>query len=144
MGIAGRRLSSRLLENPWLLLGIFAMLINDMTELQEFMDKIVAFRDERDWKQFHTPKDLAISLMLEAAEVAEHFQWKNAEEIAAYATTKRDALGDELADVLSYLLLISNEFGIDLAEAFRRKTAKAAEKYPVEKAKGRHTKYTEL
>ncbi len=120
------------------------MLGYDMSELNEFMQKIVAFRDERDWRQFHTPKDLAISLMLEAAEVAEHFQWKSEEEMREYANSKRDELGDELADVLSYLLLISHEFGIDLAEAFRRKTSKAAEKYPVEKAKGNHKKYSEL
>lgn len=120
------------------------MLFNNMTELQEFMEKIVAFRDERDWKQFHKPKDLAISLMLEAAEVAEHFQWKSEKEMSQYADSKRDELGDELADVLSYLLLISHEYGIDLAEAFRRKTAKTAEKYPVEKARGNHKKYSDL
>lgn len=115
-----------------------------MSELQEFTDKLVAFRDERDWKQFHKPKDLAISLMLEAAEVAELFQWKSDEEMEQYADSRNDELGDELADVLSYLLLISHKYGIDLAEAFRRKNVKAAEKYPVEKAKGNHKKYSEL
>lgn len=87
---------------------------------------------------------MAISLMLEAAEVAEHFQWKNEEEIAAYLGERKDELGDELADTLYWLLLISHDFGIDIGEAFRRKIAKSAEKYPVDKAKGNHKKYTEL
>jgi len=115
-----------------------------MSDLKELTDQVVAFRDERDWKQFHKQKDMAISLMLEAAEVAEHFQWKNEEEIAAYLDARQEDLGDELADVLYWVLLVSHDFGIDLNAAFARKLAKSAAKYPVEKSKGNHKKYTEL
>ena len=115
-----------------------------MTNLDDLQKKIIAFRDERDWKQFHTPKDMAISLALEAAEVLEHFQWKNEAEIAEYLKTNKEDIGDELADVLWWVLLMSHDLGIDILEASERKIEKTAKKYPVEKSKGRHTKYTEL
>ena len=115
-----------------------------MLSLDDLQKKIIAFRDERDWKQFHTPKDMAISLALEAAEVLEHFQWKNEAEIAEYLKTNKEDIGDELADVLWWVLLMSHDLGIDILEASERKIEKTAKKYPVEKSKGRHTKYTEL
>ena len=115
-----------------------------MTNLDDLQKKIIAFRDERDWKQFHTPKDMAISLALEAAEVLEHFQWKNEAEIAEYLKTNKEDIGDELADVLWWVLLMSHDLGIDILEASERKIEKTAKKHPVEKAKGRHTKHTEL
>jgi NTP pyrophosphatase (non-canonical NTP hydrolase) len=115
-----------------------------MISLEEVQKKIIAFRDERDWKQFHKPKDMAISLAIEAAEVLEHFQWKNEAEIAEYLKTNKEDIADELADVLWWVLLMSHDLGIDILEASEKKIEKTALKYPVEKSKGRHTKYTEL
>ena len=115
-----------------------------MITLEELQKKIIAFRDARDWKQFHTPKDLATGLTLEAGEVAEHFLWKSEEEIKEYLKTHKEEIGDEMGDVLNYLLIMANDFGIDLADATDKKIDKNAQKYPVEKAKGKHTKYTNL
>lgn len=115
-----------------------------MPNLEDLQKKIIAFRDERDWKQFHKPKDLAVALSLEASEVLEHFLWKDEVEIAEYLKTYKEEIGDEMGDVLNYLLVMANDFGIDLADATDKKIDKNAKKYPVEKAKGRHTKYDQL
>jgi NTP pyrophosphatase (non-canonical NTP hydrolase) len=106
--------------------------------------RIVAFRDARDWKQFHNPKDMALSLILEAAEVIEHFQWKNEQEIKNHLTKNKGAVGEELADVLYWVLLMSHDLGIDLGRIFEQKMSKNEAKYPIEKSKGSHKKYTEL
>ena len=108
------------------------------------MKKIVKFRDARDWKQFHNPKDMALSLTLEAAEVLEHFQWKNPQEIEEYIKTNKEEIGEELADALYWILLMSHDLGIDILDASKKKIAKSELKYPIEKAKGNHKKYTEL
>lgn len=110
--------------------------------LSELIQAIETFRTDRDWIQFHKPKDLAISLALEAAEVLEHFQWKTDEQINEYAVKAKEEIGDELADVFVYLTMLSNDLGIDLFEAAFRKVKKNAVKYPVEKAKGKADKYT--
>ncbi len=115
-----------------------------MPNLNDLLSKILQFRKERDWEQFHKPKDQAISLSLEAGEVMEHFQWKNEVEITEYIKTHKEEIGDELADVLVYLLFMAHDFGIDLLDAAERKIEKNSKKYPVDKAKGKHTKYTEL
>lgn len=115
-----------------------------MKDIKSLIAAVVKFRDERDWKQFHNPKDCAISLSLEAAEVMEHFQWKSKEEVEEYVKSHREEIGDELADVLYWVLLMSNDLNIDISEAFLKKLEKNGQKYPVEKAKGKHTKYTEL
>jgi NTP pyrophosphatase (non-canonical NTP hydrolase) len=115
-----------------------------MARIDELAKKIVAFRDARDWKQFHNPKDVAISLALEASEVLEHFQWKNKEEIEKYVKTNKGDVGEELADVLYWVLLMSHDLNIDILDALDKKMEKNEKKYPVEKAKGRHTKYTKL
>ncbi len=115
-----------------------------MNELERLTKSILKFREERDWQQFHTPKDEAISLALEAAEVLEHMQWRNPEELAGYLHTNKEDIGEELADVLFWVLLMAHDFKIDLAGAFDKKMAKNKIKYPVEKAKGKHTKYTHL
>jgi NTP pyrophosphatase (non-canonical NTP hydrolase) len=112
--------------------------INDLTK------RIIAFRDARDWKQFHNPKDVALSLVLEAGEVMEHFQWKSKEEIGKYIKTNKAEIGEELADVLYWVLLMSHDLKIDVLEALEEKIVINEEKYPVEKAKGRHTKYNKL
>ena len=112
---------------------------------RELAKVVIDFRDKRNWKQFHNPKDLAISLSLEAAEVLECFQWKSADEIEEVINGKgKMALQEELADVASYLLLLCNEAGIDLEEAIRDKVAKNEIKYPVEKSRGSAKKYNEL
>ncbi|HET8991831.1 MAG TPA: nucleotide pyrophosphohydrolase [Candidatus Saccharimonadales bacterium] len=115
-----------------------------MTDLDKLQKMIVDFRDERDWKQFHNPKDTAISLVLEATEFLEHFQWKNEQEIKDHLRKAGPEVADELADVLYWVLLIANDLSFDLGEALEKKMAKNRAKYPVEKAKGKHTKYTEL
>jgi NTP pyrophosphatase (non-canonical NTP hydrolase) len=112
--------------------------INDLTK------RIITFRDARDWKQFHNPKDVALSLVLEAAEVMEHFQWKSKEEIEKYIKTNKAEIGEELADVLYWVLLMSHDLKIDILEALEKKILKNGDRYPVEKAKGRHTKYNKL
>ncbi len=106
---------------------------------------VLAFRDERNWAQFHTPKDVALSLVLEAAEVLELFQWKDEQAAAAYLgePAGRAALAAELADVLYWVLLLAHDQGIDLAAALRTKLAENAHKYPVDQARGRAGKYTD-
>ncbi len=106
--------------------------------------EVLRFRDDRDWKQFHNAKDMAISLSLEAAELLELVQWKNGAELDAHLSERREALEHELSDVLYWLLLISHDFGIDLGEAFLSKMRHNETKYPVERARSRSDKYTEL
>src|SRR5579864_5104449 len=115
-----------------------------MADFSDLQKRVVTFRDARDWKQFHNPKDMAISLALEASEFLEHFQWKSPNEIKVNVKEKHDDLSDELVDVLYWVILIANDLGIDLNKEFNRKMAKNEEKYPVDKAKGSHAKYTEL
>lgn len=112
-----------------------------MKELQKI---VVDFRDKRDWKQFHNPKDMAISLVLEATEFMEHFQWKNPEEMDMHIVENKEHLAEELSDVLYWVLLIANDLNIDLEESFKEKIEKNDRKYPVEKSKGNHKKYTEI
>jgi NTP pyrophosphatase (non-canonical NTP hydrolase) len=115
-----------------------------MEKIEELTNRIIAFRDARDWKQFHNPKDVALSMVLEAGEVMEHFQWKNAEEMIKYSETNKTEIGEELADVLYWVLLMGHDLKIDVLEALEKKIEKNAEKYPVEKARGSAKKYTEL
>lgn len=115
-----------------------------MSDLRELQKKVVAFRDARDWKQFHNPKDLTISLLLEAGELLEHFQWKSPEEMQEHVKTHKTDVSDELADVLYWVLLVANDLEIDLVTAFNKKLAANDKKYPVNKSKGNHKKYTEL
>ena len=114
---------------------------NSLAQLQEY---ILEFCNDRDWGQFHNLKDLSISLNLEANEVLEHFQWKDLEETREHGVLKKDEIGEELADVLYWTLLIANKANIDLSDAFLRKMKVNEKKYPVEKSKGNHKKYTEL
>lgn len=113
-------------------------------DIEKLTKRIIDFRDARDWKQFHNPKDVALSLVLEAGEVMEHFQWKNTEEMKNYIVTNKEYVGEELADVLYWVLLMSHDLKIDILEALEKKVRKNEEKYPVEKAKGKHTKYNKL
>jgi NTP pyrophosphatase (non-canonical NTP hydrolase) len=102
------------------------------------------FRAKRNWQQFHTPKELALCLSLEAAEVVELMQWRDGEALRKHLAENKEALADELSDVVHAVLLLAHDNGIDLGAAYLRKMEKNAVKYPVEKAKDRATKYTEL
>ena len=104
------------------------------------------FRDDRDWKQFHHPKDLAAAIAIEAGELQEQFLWKTNDEVAAdlAAPARRRAVVDEVADVLICTLLLADCLGIDIDRTVREKTAANAKKYPVSKARGTARKYTEL
>ena len=116
-----------------------------MADFRDLVELIVKFREERNWKQFHNPKDMAISLALEATEVLEHFQWKSSEEIEQYLKGAGGAqLSEELADVLYWVLLLAHDLGIDLDQAFRVKMVKNDAKYPIAKARGSHLKYDQL
>lgn len=112
--------------------------------MEEVLDEIRRFRDERDWKQFHNPKDLAISISIEAAELLEEFQWKSQHEVEAHVVQKKEQISDEVADVAIYLFELADILGIDVKEAIRAKLKKNALKYPVDKAKGVATKYTDF
>ncbi len=113
-----------------------------MSDINQLTNRILSFINERDWNQFHNPKDLALSLVLESAEVMEHFQWKNNEEMQEYVKLNKGQIGEELADVLYWVLLMSHDLDIDIVKAFEDKMIKNEAKYPVDKAKGRHDKYT--
>jgi Predicted pyrophosphatase len=107
----------------------------------ETVKSVLKFRDDRDWKQFHNPKDLAISLSLEASELLELFQWKTSEEAVL---KNRDKMADELADVLAYAISFADVMEFDLDEIVAAKYRRNGEKYPVALAKGNKTKYNEL
>lgn len=108
---------------------------------QETIDMVLKFRDDRNWSQFHNPKDLAISVSLEAAELLEIFQWSADDLICE---NKKDKIKEELADVLNYCILMADACGLDLDEIVRAKVMRNCEKYPVELAYGSKSKYTEL
>lgn len=115
-----------------------------MSDLKKLTDTILKFRTERDWKQFHTPKDEAIALLSEATEVLDQFKWLNEKETATYLKTHKKEIGDELSDVLFWTLLMAYDFKIDLLKAFASKMKQNGKKYPVAKARGKHIKYTDL
>lgn len=109
---------------------------------EETIKRVVDFRDRRNWRQFHTPKDLAVSMSLEAAELLEIFQWSGGDTGCNAQQLQR--VREELADVLSYCILMADVCGLDLDEIMNEKIAKNEAKYPVEKAWGSAAKYTEL
>ena len=106
--------------------------------------EIDTFVQERDWAQFHTPKNLAMSVAIEAAEILEHFQWLTGEESRELAREKREEVANEIGDVLIYLLRLSRTLDIDIVAAARHKLDQNRLKYPVERARGRSTKYVDL
>lgn len=112
--------------------------------LDDLRAKVDRFSEERDWGQFHTPKNLAIALSVEAAELLEHFQWQRGEEpFKELGEDKRIAVAHEVADVLVYLLRFCSVTGIDPIKAAEEKLVLNAQKYPVEKVRGQSAKYTE-
>jgi NTP pyrophosphatase (non-canonical NTP hydrolase) len=114
--------------------------------LGSLKEKILAFAREREWEQFHNPKNLSMALAAEAAELMEHFLWANPADSAVRAAepARREKIGEELADVIIYALEFANVTGIDVTAAIEDKLVKNAINYPVEKARGRADKYTEL
>ena len=109
-----------------------------MSEISKLTQKLIDFRDARDWKQFHNPKDLAVALSIESAELLEAFIWKSSEEAS------KEKIKEELADVLAYAFLLANECGLDITEIVSAKIEANSLKYPVDKAKGSAKKYNEI
>ena len=109
-----------------------------MSEIKNMTEKLIAFRDERDWAQFHNPKDLAVALNIEAGELLEVFLWKN------HKDADKERVKEELADVFAYAFLLADKYGFDVKEIVSEKINKNGAKYPVEKAKGTAKKYNEL
>lgn len=108
---------------------------------KETINEVLKFRDDRNWKQFHNPKDLAISISLEAAELLEVFQWSGSDTVCE---EKRDKIKEELADVINYCILMADACDLDMDEIVREKNKRNNEKYPIEKAKDSAKKYNEL
>ena len=115
-----------------------------MTDLESLRDQLRTFASERDWDQFHSPKNLAAALAVEASELLEHFQWLTEAQSQQLPPETLNEVSNEVADVLLYLIRISDKLGIDLIAAANAKIVLNAEKYPVEKARGSSRKYTEF
>ncbi|WP_430535886.1 nucleotide pyrophosphohydrolase [Listeria rocourtiae] len=109
--------------------------------MEDILKKINAFREERDWRQFHNPKDLSISISLEAAELLENFQWKTSEEALS---GDMENVKEEIADVLIYSLMLASDLDLDVREIIEEKLRKNSVKYPVSRSKGSNKKYTDL
>lgn len=112
--------------------------------MQKIIQKILAFRDARDWKQFHKPKDLAMAIGIESGELMELFLWKSEDEIRAFLKGKSNEVADEIADIMIFSLLLCEGLGLDPNKIIENKLKKNHKKYPVHKAKGRATKYNKL
>jgi NTP pyrophosphatase (non-canonical NTP hydrolase) len=123
-----------------------AALTDTGTTIADLKTRVLAFVRERDWEQFHTPKNLSMALAAETGELMEHFLWASGEQSRAIvnAPEKRAKIADELADVVIYAIEFANMTGLDISAAIETKMAANAQKYPVEKARGRSDKYTEL
>lgn len=117
--------------------------MKSLDNLENLRAKINTFVSERDWAQFHTPKNLAMAMIVEAAELVEHFQWDTPIESQHLSPEKHEAVSHELADTFVYLLRLAEVLQIDLIEAANQKIDLNAKKYPIEKAKGSNAKYTE-
>lgn len=115
-----------------------------MTTIEEMTEQVVRFRDARDWKQFHTAKDMLIGLLTEVGELAELMKWQSDLEISEQAKGSPSLFEDELADILYWVLLLSHDLGLDLSKAFLAKMEQNASKYPVSKARGSRQKYSNL
>lgn len=108
------------------------------------LQRLLAFRRDRDWEQFHTFRNLAVSLSLEAAELLEHVQWVSEADEQSVIAARREEIGQEIADIAMYLAFITHDLGLDLDECVKKKLALNESKYPVEKARGRAVKYDRL
>lgn len=115
-----------------------------MSDLKKIRDELRKFAKARDWEQFHTPKNLTLALVGEVGELAEVLQWLNDSEIEKLIKKNPDKIADELADVLLYLVRLADQMNIDLGKAAVKKIMKNQKKYPVNKSKGKHTKYDSI
>ena len=111
---------------------------------QETIDRILKFRNDRDWGQFHTIKDLCLGLNIEVSELQEIFLWKDDKELKETINNKKESIGDELADIFIFLAYLSNDLNIDLNEAVNRKIDENGNKYPIAESRGSNKKYNEL
>lgn len=118
-------------------------MVSNQSDLLMLRDKLRAFAAERDWEQFHSPKNLSMALMVEVAELMEHFQWLTETQSAELPAADKQAVSEELADILLYLVRLSDRLGVDLREAALRKLEKNAAKYPAEQVRGSAKKYSE-
>lgn len=126
-----------------IILSIF-LIYNQRFGMQNLIQKLIDFRKKRDWEQFHNPKDLSMSIAIEAAELMEEFQWKTREEVDLHIKDNKEKIADEIADIMTYLLLLAHDLDIDIKGAVNSKMDKNELKYPVEKCKSKNTKYTHL
>jgi NTP pyrophosphatase (non-canonical NTP hydrolase) len=110
--------------------------------IKEVSEMLLKFREERDWAQFHSPKNLAISISLEAAELLEHFQWQKENEKLTFK--EKHEVSEELADIFNYLIMLAGDLEIDIIESAKKKIKENGKKYPVEKSKGSMKKYRDL
>ena len=114
-----------------------------MTEILKLQERLRDFAEQRDWKQFHSPKNLSMALIVEAGELAEHFQWLTQEQSFNLASEKLEAVGEELADIFVYLVRLADQLDIDLPQAVERKIGLNELKYPADKVRGSAKKYNE-
>ncbi len=115
-----------------------------MKTYQELLKKLMIFRQERNWEKFHKPKDLAMAAAIEAAELMQEFLWQTEEDVKTKVRADKERFADEIADTVVYLMLLADDLGIDMYQAIENKMRKNAEKYPVDKCRGKATKYTNL
>ena len=113
-----------------------AAMDDSTTTIRQLKDVVTQFTDERDWEQFHTPKNLSMSIAIEAAELMEHFQWTRPGEVEGFDEAKKLEVSEELADVVSYCIAFANTMDIDIAQAFEHKMARNRKKYPAQEFKG--------
>ncbi|MBI2667724.1 nucleotide pyrophosphohydrolase [Candidatus Woesearchaeota archaeon] len=120
--------------------------MDNKTNLQELKEKVKKFCEERDWDQFHNPKDLAIGIITESSELLEHFRFKSEEEIEKMFNSKekRESISEELVDVLYFILRLAQKYNMDLTTEFNKKLEKNYKKYPIDKIKESNKKYTEI
>jgi NTP pyrophosphatase (non-canonical NTP hydrolase) len=121
-------------------------MMDSETNLQELKDRIKKFCEDRDWGQYHNPKDLSIGIITEASELLEHFRFKSEDQSSAFLDDeiKKKEISEELADILFFVMRLSQKYRIDLSDSLEEKLKKNEERYPVEKSKGSNKKYTEL
>jgi NTP pyrophosphatase (non-canonical NTP hydrolase) len=112
--------------------------------IKDLTTEIRAFRDARDWKQFHSPKELAVAITAEAGELLQHFVWQSPEQSAQRVAERKDEIASEIADVGILLFEMADELGLDLAQVMRAKIARNDQRYPVNKSRGSNKKYNEL
>ena len=115
-----------------------------MDKYNDILEKIRKFRDDRDWMKFHSPKNMAISIVLEATELLEHFQWKDGADVDAQVQKKKKEIEEEIADICVYVFELADNLNIDVFDVIEKKLVENDKKYPINKAKGISTKYTEL